>query len=187
MAAPVVVPPSQSVPCLARLLAVWDGLASGRLSAKFSIPLARCALIPAPHTFSLPFHSFVPFLSPHRRSVLVVLPSSFAFLFVLCTLSIQDSPFTLSRPSTTLIFAGCCFPFPFDTPYASALRHQFDSSSSSTINHSFICSSGQPTFTLSVYEPDGLETHLCATIVRVYIRGYRSHYLHSDRHPLRSL
>jgi hypothetical protein len=169
MAAPVIVPPSQSVPCLARLLAVLDRLAFGRLSAKSPSILARCAPIPAPHTFFPPFHSFLFFLTPHRRSILVVLPSFFAFLFVSCTLSIQDPPFTLSRPSTTLIFAGCRFPFPFHAPYAYAIRHLLDSSSSSTIDYSFICSSGQPAFTLSVHESDRLDTQVCAEISNIYI------------------
>jgi len=85
MAAPVIVPLPQSVPCLVRLLAVWDSLAFGRLSAKSPSPNPGTL-----HLFpSLPFPSCSS-LTPHRRSVLIVLPSCFAFLFVSCSLSLSQ-------------------------------------------------------------------------------------------------
>src|SRR2546423_1958839 len=53
----------------------------------------------------------------------------------------------------------------------------FDSSQTSTINYPFICSSGQPTFALSVYDPTESNTPLCAAIISIL---YSPREIHSS-------
>lgn len=79
MAAPVIVPLSQSVPCLARLLAVWDSLASADLA------LNPPRLIPAPYTFFPPFHFFpaLPHTSPSHCPPCTAVVLCFPFCFLL--------------------------------------------------------------------------------------------------------
>ena len=75
--APRGVPPSKSVPCLARLLAVWHRRALGLVSAESSIPLARWPRIPATSRLFPPFDSVLfssltsPSLCPPRTTLVL--------------------------------------------------------------------------------------------------------------------
>ncbi len=101
-----IVPPSQVVPCLAyRGPGVgclgWSRFPS--LAPNSQSPSSRQSLQPLTSHLFPPFRSLSSFSTPHRRSALVNISSSFVFLFLLSNHSIQDSPLTLSRPSTTLL------------------------------------------------------------------------------------
>jgi hypothetical protein len=137
MAAPVVVPPVAVCVCLARLLAVLDGLAFGRFSA---IPPSNGSRAnPCTHaTFFSPFDSFLAPLAPHRRSVFVVPLSFLTFLFVLYNLQHTGSAFHSFKAIHHTHF--CCLLLPFSLPrsFHVRLRHLLDSSSHSKIDYTFI-------------------------------------------------
>ena len=95
-------------------------------------------------SLSLPI---LPVLSytPHRRSVLVVLLSFFAFLFLFLAPSAYRIRLSLFQGHPPHSF----FPFPFQRSFTPAPFGTYSNSSSpSTIDYSFTCSSGQPTFTI---------------------------------------